>query len=156
MNSQAQNTAHYKVLPGKLHEKGKVEITVLPNESSYDVKMDFELKKKNFVPVPDRLLKGSKVYHFPVQFKTEEGYQELQEVKTMVIPKAVLKFVKRGNLLHLKNAYFIQVLPTNKKTKIDIVYHPSLTSVGWATVDITFLSNIPLLDGYEIKGEIKD
>ena len=63
--------------------------------------------------------------------------------------------MKRGDAGNLKNAYFFQVHPTNKKSKIDIVYHPDLPSVGWLSVDITFLSNIPLLDGYELEARLK-
>lgn len=153
MNAHAQSIAQYKVLPGTLHKKGIVSIAILPNESSFNVKMDFEVKKKPFVPVPNQLLKGSKVYQFPDEFKTEAGYKDLEHSKSLMIPKAELKFIKRGSFGHLTNAYFIQVLPTNKKTKIDIIYHPSLPSVGWAQIMITFLSKIPLLDGYKLQGE---
>lgn len=112
--------------------------------------MDYNVKKKDWVPVPSKLLKGKTVMEFPEEFRTETGYQNLEKQKTMEIPKAVLKFVKRADFGNLKNAYFIQVLPTNKKTKIDIIYHPSLPSVGWEKVQITFISKIPLLDGYEL------
>lgn len=154
--ANAQNEAHYNVLPGKLHKKGSVAVKVLPSKTSYDVEMDFEVKKKTLVPVPEKLLKGSKVYQFPIKFKTKQGYADLEKSKTMVIPKAVLNFVKRGNFGRLKNAYFIQVLPTNKKSKIDIIYHPSLASVGWARIKITFLSNIPLLHNYELEAEVEN
>jgi hypothetical protein len=154
MNIQAKGVGHYKVLPGTLHEKGSVEISILPYETKFSVQMVFSLKKKPYVPVPDKLLKGSKIYEFPIQFKSEEGYQYLETAKQIQIPKAILKFSRRGDLGNLKNAYFIQVLPTNKKTKIDIVYHSSLPSVGWAKIKITFISKIPVLNGYELEAEI--
>lgn len=153
-NAIAMNAAHYKVLPGSLHKKGNVVVTVLPSESTFDVEMDYNLKKKPLVPVSNNLLKGKKVYHFPLKFKSEEGYRELEKTKTMMIPKAELKFVKKGNFGNLKNAYFIQVLPTNKKSKIDIVYHPSLSSVGWANIQLTFLMPIPIINGYKVEAEI--
>lgn len=152
--ANAQNEAHYNVLPGKLHKKGSVAVKVLPNKTSYDVEMNFEVKKKALVPVPEKLLRGSKVYQFPIKFKTKEGYVELEKSKSMLIPKAVLNFVKKGNFGKLKNAYFIQVLPVNKKSKIDIIYHPSLASVGWARIKITFLSKFPLLNNYELEAEV--
>jgi len=154
MNSQAQSVAHYNVLPGTLHQDGTVDVTVLPNKSSFDVEMDFDLRKKPLVLIPDKLLKGKKIYQFPLEFKNKKGYLELEKIKTMTMPKAELSFVKKGNLGKLKNAYFIQVLPINKKSKIDIVYHPSLSSVGWARIKITFLSHFPILNGYELEAEV--
>lgn len=156
MNSQAQSVLHYNVLPGTLHQDGSVDVTVLPNKSSFEVEMAFDLKKKPLVLVPDNLLKGKKVYQFPLEFKNKKGYLDLEKLKTMTIPKAELYFVKKGNLGKLKNAYFIQVLPINKKSKIDIVYHPSLSSVGWARIKIIFLSNIPILNGYELEAEVEN
>jgi hypothetical protein len=152
--SYALSSAHYNVIPGKFHKQGNVAVKVLPNKASYDVEMDFEVKKRLLVPVPEKLLKGSKVYQFPIKFKSKQGYVDLEKSKTIVTPKAVLNFVKRGNFGRLKDAYFIQVLPTNKKSKIDIIYHPSLASVGWARIKITFLSNIPLLHNYELEAEV--
>lgn len=146
----AQSSADYKVLAGQLHKSGKVKVQILPETAKYKVQMDYNVKKKDWVPVPSKLLKGKTVMEFPEEFRTETGYQNLEKQKSMQIPKAVLKFVKKADFGNLKNAYFIQVLPTNKKTKIDIIYHPSLPSVGWEKVQITFISKIPLLDGYEL------
>ena len=146
----AQTSADYKVLAGQLHKSGKVKVSILPETAKYKVQMDYNVKKKDWVPVPSKLLRGKTVMEFPEEFRTEAGYQNLEKQKSMQIPKAVLKFVKRADFGNLKNAYFIQVLPTNKKTKIDIIYHPSLPSVGWEKVQITFISKIPLLDGYEL------
>lgn len=92
---------------------------------------------------------------FPEEFRTEVGYQHLEKQKSMDIPKAVLKFVKRADFGNLKNAYYLEVLPINKKTKIDIIYHPGLPSVGWERVKITFTSNIPVLDGYELIAQLR-
>lgn len=150
----AQSEANYKVLKGKLHKAGTVKVQILPEPAKYKVQMDYDVKKKDWVPVPSKLLKGKTVMEFPEEFKTETGYQHLEKQKSMEIPKAILKFVKRADFGNLKNAYFIQVLPINKKTKIDIIYHPSLPSVGWEKVQITFISKIPLLDGYELVAKL--
>jgi hypothetical protein len=152
--SFAQTEAHFKVLKGTLHKKGTVVAKILPDPKKYDVLLEFEVKKKSLVPVPASLLKGSKTYEFPLDFRKEDGYKKLEKEKELTIHKAVLKFVKREDIEDLKGAYFIQVLPTNKKTKIDIIYHPSLPSVGWLNVTITFISNYPILDGYELKAEL--
>lgn len=116
--------------------------------------MDYKVKKKDLVPVSSSLLRGSKTFDFPNSFKTVAGYIDLQRKGTMDIPKARLKFLRRGDLGELKDAYFIEVLPTNNKSKIDIVYHPSLPSVGWRSVKITFISPFPILDGYELYAEL--
>lgn len=155
LSAFASNTADYKVKPGKLHKKGKVVVNILPDIEKFRVKMDFDVKKKDYVPVPDKLLKGSTIMEFPKQFRTEAGYKELQKKGKLEIRKAELRFVKRENVGNLKDAYFFQVRPTNKKSKIDIVYHPDLPSVGWLSVDITFLSNIPVLDGYELEARLR-
>ena len=151
----AQSSADYKVLAGKLHKSGSVKVSILPIPEKFKVQMDYDVKRKDWVPVPGKLLKGKTVMEFPEDFKTEVGYQNLEKQKSMNIPKAVLKFVKRADVGNLKNAYFLQVLPTNKKTKIDIVYHPDLPSVGWDNVKITFISNIPILNGYVLIAKLK-
>lgn len=151
----ASNSADYKVKPGKLHKKGTVVVNILPDIEKYRVKMDFDVKKKDFVPVPEKLLKGTTIMEFPQQFRTEAGYKELEKQGKMEIRKAELRFVKRDDIGNLKDAYFFQVRPTNKKSKIDIIYHPDLPSVGWLSVDITFLSNIPVLDGYELEARLR-
>lgn len=153
--AMAANSANYKVKPGKLHRKGKVIVNILPDAEQYRVKMDFDVKKKDFVPVPGKLLRGSTVMEFPKKFRTEAGYKELEKKKSISIHKAELHFQKRADVGNLKDAYFFEVRPTNKKSKIDIIYHPSLPSVGWLEVDITFLSNIPVLDGYELEAVLK-
>lgn len=155
INSFAQSAAEYKVLKGLLHRDGKVGVKILPDPGKYIVEMSYDVKKKSLVPVPSKLLKGKTVIEFPELFRTEAGYAALEKQKQMEIPKAVLKFVKRADYKDLKAAYFIEVHPTNKKSKVDIIYHPSLPSVGWARVQITFLSNIPVLNGYELVAELK-
>ena len=151
----AANSADYQVQPGKLHRKGKVIVNILPDQEKYRVKMDFNVKKKDYVPVPGKLLRGTTIMEFPKEFRTEKGYKELEKNKTMSIHKADLRFVKREDVGDLKQAYFFEVHPTNKKSKIDIIYHPKLPSVGWLEVDITFLSNIPVLDGYELEAKLR-
>lgn len=148
--------AKYIVKPGKLHRKGKIFVTILPDAEKFRVKMDYQLRKKEFVPVPSKLLEGSTVMDFPPKFKTEAGYKELERVKDMETPKAHLHFTKRGTVGNLKDAYFFEVAPKNKKTRVDIIYHPSLPSVGWYEVEITFLSKFPILDGYKVDARIKE
>lgn len=151
----AANSANYQIQPGKLHRKGKVIVNILPDPEKYRVKMDFNVKKKEYVPVPGKLLRGSTIMEFPKEFRTEKGYKNLEKKKKISIHKADLKFIKRADVGNLKDAYFFEVLPTNKKSKIEIIYHPTLPSVGWLEVDITFLSEIPVLNGYELEAKLR-
>lgn len=155
MELSAATSADYKIKKGKLHEGGKVHVEILPESEKFKVLMTFAVKKKKYVPVPEKLLKGDTTMEFPDEFRTEKGYKHLEQAKTLEIPKARLQFVKRVPLPNQKKeAYLLKVLPNNKKTEIEILYHPSLPSVGWERVDITFISKIPLLDGYEVKAEL--
>ncbi|MES2526468.1 MAG: hypothetical protein V4598_05250 [Bdellovibrionota bacterium] len=151
----AANSADYQVQPGKLHRKGKVIVNILPDPEKYRVKMDFNVKKKDYVPVPGKLLRGTTIMEFPKEFRTEKGYKNLEKKKKISIHKADLQFIKRADVGKLKDAYFFEVRPTNKKSKIEIIYHPTLPSVGWLEVDITFLSEIPVLNGYELEAKLR-
>lgn len=153
--THSQDSAEYRVSSGSLHRSGKVQVTVLPEIETFKVKMEYQVRKKDLVPVPSSLLRGEKVFEFPAEFRTEVGYKELEKKGEMDIPKARLKFVKREDLGEMKGAYFIEVHPTNKKSRIDITYHPQLPSVGWNSIKITFISPFPILDGYQLKAELK-
>jgi len=142
--------APYAIAPGQLHRKGTAEITVLPDAQNFRVRMSYKLKSKDFVPVPKKYLQDEKVMEFPAEFRTVAGYQKLEKLKRMEIPKATLVFSKRGEAGGLKDAYFIEVHPTNRKSRITIVYHPSLKETGWHQITITMLSKFPLLDKYEL------
>ena len=147
--------ADYIIEPGQLHQKGTAEIVIVPDPSLFKVRMSYELKEKDFVPVPKKFLKSKKTMEFPAEIRTVKGYQALEKLKTMKMPKAELKFVKRAKSGNLKDAYFVDVLPTNKKSKISLIYHPSLPDTGWQQITITMISSIPIVDGYELKAKIK-
>jgi hypothetical protein len=147
--------ADYIIEPGQLHQKGTAEIVIVPDPTLFKVRMSYELKEKDFVPVPKKFLKSKKTMEFPAEFRTVKGYQTLEKNKSMKMPKTELKFVKRATSGGLKNAYFVDVLPTNKKSKISLVYHPSLPDTGWQQITITMISSIPIVDGYELKAKIK-
>lgn len=155
MDATSATSADYKIKKGKLHEGGKVHVEILPVKEQFKVQMTFAVKKKKFVPVPDKLLKGDTIMEFPDEFRSEKGYKHLEQAKMMEIPKAKLQFISRVDLPgQTKKAYLLKVLPNNKKTEIEILYHPKLPSVGWEKVEITFISKIPLLDGYEVKAQL--
>lgn len=155
INAFGVDTASYKVLKGRLHKSGSIEVKILPETKAYQVEIKFDVKRKDFVPVPSSVLKGTKVYEFPQDFRTEAGYKNLEKVKTVEVKKAVINFIKRMDMGDLKAGYLIEVLPKNKKSKIEIFYHPSLPAVGWKRVNLTLLSSLPIVDGYEIRAELR-
>lgn len=148
-------TAHYTVKEGKLHKGGSVTVKVLDAIQSFKVKTSYEIEKKGWVPVPSEYLKGETITDLPEQFRDERGYLELETRREMKIEKAKLKFVKRTNVGQKKNAFVIDVLPDNNRSKTTITYHPELPALGWASVVITFISDIPMLNGYQVVAELK-
>jgi len=147
--------ADYIIEPGQLHQKGTAKIEILTSATTLKTSMSYDLVAKDFVPVPKKFLKDKKTMEFPAEFRTVKGYQQLEKLKVIKMPKAELKFVKRANSGNLKDAYFVDVLPTNKKSKISLIYHPSLPDVGWQEITITMISKMPIVDGYKLKAKIK-
>ncbi|MCM2348842.1 MAG: hypothetical protein NDI69_02405 [Bacteriovoracaceae bacterium] len=147
--------AQYEILPGKLHKGGSAFTDVLPNQTSFTVRMGYAIDKKSLAPVPSDLLKGEVIVDLPLQFKDERGYLELETLGTMKLTDGVIKFVKRTTLGNRKDAFEVLVLPKNGKSKIEIIYHPELPSVGWGQAKVTFISGLPLLNGYEVVMKLK-
>jgi hypothetical protein len=85
----------------------------------------------------------------PPEFRDERGYMELEAKGTMQIEKATLQFIKRVKWMNYKDAYQILITPSNGKSKIEATYHPSVPAAGWGRVIVTFISNVPILNGYQ-------
>ena len=154
LTSMAQ-TANYTVKEGKLHKGGTVTVKVIDTVNAFKVKTTYEIDKKAWVPVGSEYLKGETITNLPEQFKDERGYLELETRKEMKIEKAKLKFIKRTTVGKNKDAFVIEVLPDNNKSRTTITYHPDLPALGWASVVITFISDLPLLNGYQVIAELK-
>lgn len=147
--------ASYHILKGKLHSGGKAQVLITENTSEkFVAKMNYVIHKKILVPVPDDVLKGETIIELPPEFRDERGYLELEAKGTMEIEKAKLQFIKRVKWNNLKDAYQIMILPNNGKSKIEATYHPSVPAAGWGRVIVTFISKIPLLNGYQAQIEI--
>lgn len=155
VNVFASNKAHYTILEGKFHKGGTAYTEVLPNSKSFIVRMGYEISKKALVPVPSEYLKGEETIELPSMFQDERGYLELEAKGQIKLEDGVIKFVKRTNAGKLKDAYEVVVLPKNGRSKIEVVYHPELPSVGWSNMKVTFISKIPMLDNYQILMVIK-
>lgn len=147
--------ADYSIRPGKLHKGGSAWVEVQPETDKFTVKMTYEIIKKAWVPVPSQHLKGETILDFPPEFRDESGYLELESQGTMDLPNAHLRFLRRTIIGNKQNAYQLLVLPNNGKSKIEIIYHPELPAVGWGNVRITFISEVPLLNGYEVILDLK-
>lgn len=155
VNVFATTKANYNILEGKLHKGGKAYTEVLPNSKSFTVRMGYEISKKPLVPVPSEYLKGEEIIDLPLMFQDERGYLELETRGQIKLDDGVIKFVKRTTAGNLKDAFEVLVLPKNGRSKIEIVYHPDLPSVGWSKMKVTFISKVPLLDNYQIQMVIK-
>lgn len=149
-NLYASSIAKYSVEPGALHTGGSAIVENLKNDSKFVVNIKYQLKKKVYVPVDDEKLKGETDYELPIEFKTERGYQELEALKTIEVEEAILKFVKRADFGKLKQAYYFQVLPKNGKSKVDVIYHPTLPGVGWGQIDIFIIIKKLGIDHYQV------
>lgn len=150
------STAHYKLREGKLHKGGAATVKVLPHKDLFIVKMNYQIYKRGWVPVPDDQLKGETVIELPAAFKDERGYLELETRGTMSVPDAELKFIRRTNLGKYKDAFEAMVLPKNGRSKIEVIYHPDIPGAGWGQVRTIFISDIPLLNGYQAIADLKD
>lgn len=151
----ASDKASYHILKGKLHSGGKAQILIIENtDEKFVAKMNYEIRKKILVPVPEDALKGETVVALPPEFRDERGYLELEAKGTIDIEEAKLKFIKRVKWKNFQDAYQVLILPNNGKSKIEATYHPSVAAAGWGRVVVTFISKIPLLNGYQAEIEI--
>lgn len=146
----AQDVANYHILKGKLHSGGVARIEITDNSAQrFITKMNYEIYKKVLVPIPDDALKGETIIELPPEFRDERGYMELETKGSMEIEDAKLQFIKRVQWRRHKDAYQVLILPKNGKSKIEVTYHPALPAAGWGRVIVTFISKVPLLNGYQ-------
>lgn len=154
-SSLACAKANYKILEGKLHKGGIASVTVTESSKSFTLRMSYRLQKKELVPVPSKHLAGETTITLPTQFKDERGYLELEQKKVMDVDGAKLTYLGRTSIdKKLDDAHRILVNLKNGKGKIEVVYHPQLPEAGWHKLTMTFISSIPLLNGYRVVGEL--
>lgn len=151
----ALEMVNYHIAKGSLHKGGvaKVEVTT-KNKKSFVTKMSYEIFKKTLVPIPSKALRGETIISMPPEFSTSKGYQNLEKKGVMEIDKAKLQFVKKTSWRGMSGAYNILILPKNGKSKIEVLYHPTIKAAGWARVVITFISPYPILNGYNAVIEV--
>ena len=136
----ASEVAHYNIQKGRLHTGGSASVEILENAPEHFLaKLKYQIHKKIIVPIPDNQLEGEIIIEFPSEFKDERGYMELESKGTIVLNDVVLTFVQRLKWPGHSDAYQFLILPTNGKTKILAVYHPSIPSAGWIKLAITLI-----------------
>jgi len=59
------------------------------------------------------------------------------------------------NLNGMNDAHLIQILPHNKKSEMTLVYHPTVSGLGWDQLKLILHTNLPLLGDYLIEGKLK-
>lgn len=80
----------YTISPGALHKGGSAKVSSSLNSSDpnkLDIKIDFEIIKKPFTPVPSEWLKGTLTESYPEKFRHEDFYMELEAAGTMSYEK---------------------------------------------------------------------
>lgn len=152
----AGESAYYEILKGKLHRGGSATVTVLPDPDNFVVDLSYKINKKALVPVPDKHLSGKTIVELPIQYRDERGYLELEEKGSVEIKKARLVYQKRVDVAQYKGAHQILILPSNGKSKTQIIYHPDAPALGWLRVKVIFVSDISLLNGYEAEMRLKE
>lgn len=151
----AVERANFTVQEGKLHKGGTAWTETSEDSVNFNVKMGYKITKKPWAPIPSDALSGDDEIILPLMFKDERGYLELESVGSMQLPKAKVQFVRRLDVGNLKNGFEILVLPKNGKTQVLVHYHPELPSAGWARIKITFISNLPVINGYVVAMDLK-
>jgi hypothetical protein len=151
----AETRASYHILEGVIHKGGVASIeTIYSISENFVVKINYQLYKRIWVPLPNDAFKGEEILTMPEEFKDERGYLELEVRQQMDIQNAKLKFLQRVKWPGMSDAYQILILPNNGKSKITLTYHPSLPAAGWSEIIVSLINPIKIIDGYQIFVEL--
>lgn len=145
----------FKILRGKLHAGGSLTVdtgATINNGQDIDLNFEYKIDKKGLVPVPSEYLQGEYKQAIPTMFLDERGYIELARVKSMKISEATISYLGRVDVGEHKGAYKVKIAADNKKSEIELVYHPHLDGLGWGYLKLTIFTEIPLLGSYVIEG----
>ena len=157
VGAMANETTSFDILPGKLHKGGFLVAApeMIANTETVLIKLNYEITKKGFVPVPSEFLKGSYDQKLPAMFLDERGYLELEKQKSMRIDEASVVYLGRTSYRGMNDAHYIKILPNNKKSEIFLVYHPTAPGLGWDQVKLVLHTGIPMLEDYVLEGRSK-
>ena len=154
VGAMASEKTTFDILPGKLHKGGflTAEPELMPHSDSMMIQMKYEILKKGIVPVPSEFLKGTYEQKLPSKFLDERGYLELEKNKSMKIDEATVKYLGRTDYRGQNDAYYVQIIPDNRKSEIFLVYHPTAPGLGWDKVRLVLHTGLPMLDDYVLEG----
>lgn len=153
------DSMQFKIIPGKLHQGGKASADLLSTNKDKGVmvvKLAYEVYKKALVPVPDEYLKGSVDQEFPLEFIDERGYLNLENAKTLELPKATLVHLGRIVVAGHSNGHHVRVKARNGRSETDIYFHPHLPELGWGKVRLVLHTPIPMLKNYAMEAELAE
>ncbi|MDD4975535.1 MAG: hypothetical protein PHY93_14340 [Bacteriovorax sp.] len=157
--SHASDVAKYIIQEGKLHSGGTAKVDVSQSTSEeFVANLNYQIDSIPLSIFAPQEKKKSRTIALPPEFRDERGYLELETKKKMNLDSQYeydLKFVSRVNLKGKMDAYKILILPKNKKSTIEVIYHPSVSGAGWAKVTVTLLSKYEQINGYQIRINLK-
>ena len=147
----------YEIVPGKLHKGGSLVATpdseAVPGTTT--ISIEYEIIRKNLVPIPNSYLRGTYEQSLPSEFLEEAGYLELETLGALEVDGATLVHQGRIPLRNLSDAHSIQIIPDNGKSEIFLLYHPSLPGLGWDQIKLVLHTNLPILGDYLIEGLLR-
>jgi len=119
------------------------------------VTFDYEIIKKNLVPIPNSYLIGSYFQMIPEDLLTEAGYLALEEAGAIEAEGATIIHQGRAPYRGHQDAHAIQIIPDDGSFELQFLYHPSIPGLGWDDVKLILHTPIPLLGNYWIEGVLK-
>ncbi len=146
-----ESTLFYKIEPGKFHTGGKASLEKTENNlDNLTILVKYKIDKKFFVPIPSSKFNGESQIVFPKELIDEAGYLELETKGEILSDGSLIKFVKRVDWKEYKNAYEFILYPSNQKSEVLVIYHPSIASIGIAHIEITIKNTSAFMDGYKM------
>ena len=155
MNVFASEPSTFDILPGKLHKGGSLIAEAIPTQAkeTINIKMDYEIIKRGYVPVPSHYLKGVHYQPLDSKFLDESGYLELETLGSMDIGEAKILHLGRIQYNEHSDAHYIHILPHNGKSELFLVYHPTIQGLGWDNLRLILHTDAPILRDYLIEGK---
>ena len=148
------NTIYHDVQKDEVVNSGELEIFGdVVNNAEFKVTINYTLKPRWYVPAPDQ--KGSINETMPLEFATEEGYQNLAKIGTTSYRGLNVKYLGRADFKEYKNCYKVVVKPPSGLWEGEVLYHPDVASVGWVHIRLTIM-NIPVIGKHTAVSHLRE
>jgi hypothetical protein len=149
-------TTHYKISQGSLHNGGKLEVNGVANGENAEIKIDYEISAKRFIPrFLRKHLAGKHTETLPKEFLFEEAYLDLENNGSIEIKDAFVYHQGRVSIGRYTRAHKVFIVAKNGKSEITAYYHPQIEDAGWAFIHLK-IKKIPVLGSYELKASVKN